>query len=134
MPDETWAIAWNEDLWLWEVRTASGKPVADMIQAKETAEHIVALHNADLAGRLLPEGGETRTEWGVHWHVSGEGGIAMSEGRFGWRDAAERRGRERVGQYGITRYSVHRREHRDFGEQGTFVGPWVAVDQETTDG
>lgn len=106
MPDltERWVASQNTDVGGWQVRTASGGPVADMVLTEEYARRIADLHNAagggrdltateivarvlhasglisewdDLyedaaadvaealraAGRLLPEGGETRTEW-----------------------------------------------------------------------
>lgn len=71
-----------------------------------------------LAGRLLPEGGETREEWRVRWGDDLEFDAAADSAkhaatfvkdycaRYGERAVAERR----------------------------YVGPWVAVDQEPTDG
>lgn len=85
------------------------------------------------AGRLLPEGGETRTEWAVWWHAGDSDGVVLSERQFGWRDKAERRGQERIGQYGITRFTLQRREHRIFEDGSSWTGPWVAVDQPKED-
>src|SRR4051812_45170643 len=79
------------------------------------------------AGRLLPEGGETRTEWEVRWYSGPDDGIALHEQRLGSRRDAEVRGPQRVGQYGITRYSVHHREHRIFEDGSSWTGPWVEV-------
>lgn len=60
------------------------------------------------AGLLLPPGGEKRDEWAVWWH-SATGGIAMSRYEFGSRGRAEEVATKRIGQYGITHHSLHRR-------------------------
>lgn len=85
------------------------------------------------AGRLLPEGGETRTEWEVRWHSGPDDGICMEERYHASRASAETTGPTRIGQYGITRYSVHHREHRIFDDGSSYSGPWVAVDQPKED-
>jgi hypothetical protein len=84
-----------------------------------------------LDGRLLPEPVETGVEWSVDWHADGEG-IVLSESGFGCRAEAEKRGRERIGEYGITRYTLHRREHRRFADHSSWSGPWVPADPPVT--
>lgn len=79
------------------------------------------------AGRLLPDGGETRTEWEVRWHSGPDDGICMEERYHASRASAETVGPTRIGQYGITRYSIHRREHRIFEDGSSWSGPWVEV-------
>jgi len=79
------------------------------------------------AGRLLPDGGETRTEWEVWWHVGDEGGIALSERHLASREQAEQRGRKRIGEYAITRFTIHCRDHLIFADGSSFTGPWVEV-------
>jgi hypothetical protein len=100
-------------------------PCADSVS--ESGRVLKFLANA---GRLLPQGGETRTEWEVRWHIGPDDGIALHEQRLGSRRDAEVRGPQRVGQYGITRYSVHHRGHRIFEDGSSWTGPWVEVTDE----
>lgn len=79
------------------------------------------------AGRLLPPDAEHREEWEVRW-LSDRGGICMHERHLISRASAEELGPARVGEYGITSYSVHRRTHRIFGDGSSFTGPWVEVE------
>lgn len=86
------------------------------------------------AGRLLPEGGETRTEWGCEdnwppgrgWQVDP---VSVTE----LRNVAERYAAMYSGNSEIEHRLV-RHEVRDFPDRSIFTGPWVAVDQEATDG
>lgn len=82
------------------------------------------------AGRLLPWGGETRTEWKVLWHGDDGDSIRNYQHHVATREDADVLGAQKVGKYGITRYSVHRRDHRIFDDGSAWVGPWVAVDPE----
>lgn len=67
------------------------------------------------AGRLLPEGGQTRTEWGMRDRT---GKVYPARG--------EQDARELASTYEACDVQVVR--------QLIFTGPWVAVDQEATDG
>lgn len=67
------------------------------------AEH--RLHRADavlgvLDGRLLPDGGETREEWGVWWHADSANGIVLDAHQLRSRDEAQRVGEWRPGRAG----------------------------------
>jgi hypothetical protein len=136
---ERWYAHPNDIIGGWSVLTVDRPPstlshagdgweVATFVSEAD-ARRIVDLHNADLDGRLLPDGGRTRTEYEVRWHDDDGGGILMDERHFPSRAAAERRGPERIGEYGITRYSVHRRQHLIFEDGSSYSGPWVeAVD------
>lgn len=76
--------------------------------AGRVVDHLTA------AGRLLPEGGETRTEWGVRWHgmdvqpAAGRHAATRSSATFGNAIAV-------------------RRETRRWPDGRTFTGPWVEV-------
>lgn len=84
-----------------------------------------------LAGRLLPVQTETRTEWGVWWHAGRPDGIVLDEYRIGSQMRAERRAKERLGEYGIDGYTIIRREHRQFADDSSWTGDWVKVSTET---
>lgn len=86
---------------------------------EEDARRIAALHNADLAGSLLPEGGETCTEWGPRCSDPSHGGLLFVH--------EEMVAREAVDGYGA------RREVREWPDGSSFTGPWVAVDQPKKD-
>ena len=90
---------------------AGRRLVADFASEAD-ARRIVDLHNADLAGRLLPDGGETRTEWEVRWGDD----LDLSHTVDGAEHAAVFV--ERMRAVGLRAQSRQRT-----------VGPWVAVDQ-----
>lgn len=75
------------------------------------------------AGRLLPGGGQTLVEWGVR-NANGWGAWAPNAPR---RESAEYHA-ERLGR------QLVRREVQQFADGSSYSGPWVAVDQEATDG
>jgi ribosome modulation factor len=81
-------------------------------------------------GRLLPALVETTTEWGVWWHGDNPDGIVLTEYRIGWRDHAERRAKERIGEYGITSFTVVCCEHRKFADRSVWIGGWVKAPAE----
>lgn len=83
-------------------------------------------------GRLLPVDAEHREEWAVHW-LGERGGIAMVDAQLASRRQAEELGPQRVGMYNITGYSLHRRVHQRFADGSTLIGPWVEVDENTTE-
>lgn len=99
------------------------------------ATQAVALVQGALAaaGRLLPAPTEVRIEYGVLWHSGDSDGIVLSADRLGSLDEAHRCGQERIGEYGITRYSVRRCEHRKYADGSTWVGPWVPVEPESAE-
>lgn len=83
------------------------------------------------AGRLLPEGGQTRTEWGVRSPKEKDylvDGFDPDEALF-WARREVRILRDRDQEAALIRRSTHA-----WPDGTTFTGPWVAVDQEATDG
>lgn len=80
------------------------------------------------AGRLLPEGGQTRTEWGVR--STGDYAVDCTDADEAHRWAARdvrilcERGRDAT---------LIRRSVQEWPDGSTLTGPWVAVDQEATD-
>jgi hypothetical protein len=83
------------------------------------------------AGLLLPEGAGTRIEWGVTWHADDPDGIRMWQGGMTHRAEAEQRALSKLGEYGITRYRLQTREHRDFADGSCLSGPWSPIPPET---
>jgi ribosome modulation factor len=81
-------------------------------------------------GRLLSKPVETTTEWGVWWHGDDPDGIVMTEERMGSRQRAETVGAERIGQYGITSFTVRCCEHRKFADRSVWIGGWVKAPAE----
>lgn len=86
-----------------------------------------ALDALAAAGRLLPEPTETRTEWGIWWYGPIGDGIRLTQDKFSSRQAAEEHAPTRVGDYGITRYEIRRREHRYFADHSSWSGDWVVA-------
>lgn len=100
MTDETWYAHPNDLIGGWSVLNRNhppsrlnratdpdGREVATFMSEAD-ARRIAELHNAEVAGRLLPDGGETRTEWGVRSRA-GEVSPAFDEADA--RDLAARR-------------------------------------------
>lgn len=75
------------------------------------------------AGRLLPEGGQTRGEWLVRWDedLEFEHLVGSREAATAFVDGMRRGG---------CRAAVESREVREFDDGSSFTGPWVAVDPE----
>lgn len=89
-----------------------------------TAEACAVLDALAAAGLLLPEGAETRTEWGVWWYGPIGDGIRLTQDKFASRAAAGQHAPTRIGDYGITRYEIRRRIHRVFPDGSSWSGPW----------
>lgn len=84
-----------------------------------------------LAGRLLPEGGETIVETEVVWLKDGrERDTHTYENLTDEYWAGELAAAMK---YGVDLGPRRRREVRQWPDGSTLVGPWVAVDQEATD-
>lgn len=78
------------------------------------------------AGLLVPEEAERRTEWAVWWLGPG-GGIRLSQEHLTSQTEAEQVAATRIGDYGIVRWELRYREHRDFADGSCLSGPWSAV-------
>lgn len=91
----------------------------------------MALKVIEAAGRLLPVPVETRTEYEVRWHAGDSDAIRSHQRHLTSVREAHEFGPDRIGQYGITRYTVWRREHRIFADHSSWTGLWVAVDPDT---
>lgn len=78
------------------------------------------------AGLLLPTDGETREEWGVWWHGLTADGICLSEEHLRSKEEAEKRGHERIGDYGIRGFTTVRRIHIRY-ETGDWSSCWERV-------
>lgn len=89
-----------------------------------------ALDALAAAGRLLPEGAETRTEWAVWW-LGPSGGIRLSQEHLTSRTEAEQMAPDRIGKYGIVRWELRYRELHDFADGSCLSGPWSAVPPES---
>lgn len=82
---------------------------------------------ADLLAEL--GGGEERTEFEVRWHGPGDGdGIRMDRRHIASRERADEIGPTKVGEYGITRWTVWRRLHRIYADGSSWTGPWTRSD------
>lgn len=77
-------------------------------------------------GLLLPEGTEQRTEWGVWWLGPGDG-IRLTKEHLTSREEAEQTAAVHVGEYGIVRWELRRREHRLFADGSCWSGPWSPI-------
>jgi hypothetical protein len=80
-------------------------------------------------GLLLPEGAEQRTEWAVWW-LGPSSGIRLTKEHLTSREEAEQTVPIRIGQYGIDRWELRYREHRDFTDGSCWSGPWSPVPPE----
>lgn len=101
--------------------------------------HLVAA--IDLLGKQLAAfvSTSTRVEWGASCHMAGspDDVTSMVGNQFVSRNEAARWGVEQVGQYGIVRYTIWRREHYTMPDGCPFVsasGPWVRDTGETPTG
>ncbi len=77
------------------------------------------------AGRLLPDGGETHTEWVARWGVDleFEHPLDSREHADNFVDGGLRCG---------TRVAVEQREVREWPDGSVFTGPWVEVTDAST--
>lgn len=72
---------------------------------------------------------ELRTEYAIWWHSDGDDdAIRLSEHQIGYLSRALRRGPERVGEYGITHFTIRFRHHVIFTDHSTWISPWEPVD------
>lgn len=100
----------------------------------EAARRVLAAAAADHA-LILPTPDETRTEYGVWWHAGDPArpgytdAIRTSEYHFASRAAAVERARKRIGQYGITGFTIVRREHQTWNDPDN---PLVALSSNWT--
>lgn len=81
------------------------------------------------AGLLLPEPTDLRTEWAVWW-LGPNGGIRLSQEHLTSQTEAEQVAATRIGEYGIVRWELRYREHRDFADGSCLSGPWVPITPE----
>lgn len=101
-------------------------------------EDLRAIVDAALAwlaerGRLTPDGAQVGEQWEARCHGDDSDGIRLhSQYAEPSREQAEEWAREQIGRYGITRYTVRRREVRRWPDGSSWTGPWVAVAEETT--
>lgn len=75
---------------------------------------------------IIPEPDETRYEWGIWWHSGDLDGIVLSKSQFGTRERAVARADSRIGEYGITSYTIVRRQHHlwNSGEVASLSTDW----------
>jgi hypothetical protein len=85
-------------------------------------------------GLLLPEGAEQRTEWGVWWYGLVGNGIHLTREGFTSKHIAEDYAPSRIGDYGITRYEIWKREHRNWADGSSWSGPWSPIPPEPKEG
>jgi hypothetical protein len=81
-----------------------------------------------LRDRLLPEATQTSTEWGVWWHGTDPHGICLTSEHLRDRTQAEKVAVEKVGQYGITGYTLVSCEHRRYADGSTWISAWRRVE------
>jgi hypothetical protein len=86
----------------------------DSVEMEDWDEHMARVALAALAGRLLPAGGQTRTEWG-RTNPVGEVYLCCLP--------------RQVGVYGCTPHHSHRRVVTAFPDERELVGPWVNVEE-----
>lgn len=104
----------------------AGNPAAGMdVDPRDLFAAAAVLGGLAQHGRLLPEPAEVRTEYGVWWHAGDSDGIRLDQERLRSPEEAHEEGRSRIGQYDITRYTVHWREHRMYADGSSWSGPWV---------
>lgn len=103
--------------------------VADVKQVLATLAAYGDPHaEALLAGREVGAPCRTSTEYSVRWHTSDDmTGILMDRGQMPSLATACREGAAKIGKYGITCFSVHRCEHRQWDDGSTWIGPDVFV-------
>lgn len=84
------------------------------------------LNTAARQALILPPPAEVRAEWGIWWHAGNPDGIALSECHFGSRGRAVTRAESRIGEYGITSYTIVRRDHYiwDTGNLASLSTDW----------
>lgn len=79
----------------------------------------------------MPDDCEVGTEWEVRWYGTDDpDGIRLSQRHLQSRAQADNIAPTRLGEYGITRWSIHYRHHWSFGDgdqRCTFSGPTVRV-------
>jgi len=122
---ETWYAQPNDLIGGWAVMNRDHSPgqldrAADpdarevcTFMSEADARRIAELHNADVAGRLLPDGGETRAEWGPRCpDPSHLGRLFVHE--------------EMVSRRQVDGYRA-RREVREWSDGSSWTGPWVEV-------
>ena len=118
----------------WAARNSCGPDNCPGAAVCVYAEHLspepfrAALDALAAAGRLLPEATQESTEWGVWWHATDPEGIVMTDYQHPRREQAERTAKERIGQYGITGYSLVKCEHRRHADGSTWTSAWDRVE------
>jgi hypothetical protein len=108
-------------------KTAGRKELLDATRAELLAE---LDHTRQLAGAAF-DGvvADVQHEYEVLWHGDGDDNtILMSEAKIGYLSRALRRGPERVGEYGIIRFTVDYCVHVKFAEGSTWISGWQPVD------
>jgi hypothetical protein len=114
-------VEWNGSHW-------------DSLRDAYRADAVSALDALAAAGALLPEGAEQRTEWGVWWYGLVGNGIHLTREGFTSKRMAEDYAPSRIGDYGITRYEIWKREHRNWADGSSWSGPWSPIPPEPKDG
>ena len=120
----------------WENRAVPTTPAAIVVDELHRAivpigaEHLAVRIVDALREHLLPDPERTRTEYEVHWHAGGDG-IVLDQAHLISEAEAHKIGATRIGQYGITRYTIHRREHRNYPDGSTWTSPWQTVTDTT---
>lgn len=92
----------------------------------------LAYHRPEL---LLGQADEETQEFGVLWHgedpyANPDAGIRMHESRIGFLNRAVALGEEKIGQYGITHFTVEKRVHRSYPNGGSWSGPWQKLSRD----
>lgn len=83
-------------------------------------------------GRLIPDGAEVTEQWEAWCHGDDSDGIRHgSEYAEASRERAEEWARQQIGRYGITRYTIVRRECRSWPDGTVLTTPWVPVPEES---
>lgn len=105
-----------------------GKPGATVEDLTAVLQQVALLAEHAVAGKTTT----VHAEYKVLWHGDDDDAIRMSEHQIGYLSRALRRGPARIGEYGITRFTVQFRTHVAFGDGSTWISGWESVDYRGT--
>jgi len=128
-----------------EISPAIDQPALDVYTELRTlftnlagGPHLPLSHTADqvanIAAMALRSAGllpqpvvEAHAEFMVRWHAEDPTGIRMNERHLATAEEAHHLGPQRLGQYGITQYTVWTRRHHLLADGASWVSGWTEV-------
>lgn len=107
--------------------------VQEAVELAYRRGHEAAIEALSAAGRLLPEGGETREEWTATMRANATDRRQPSRATRRFTSPSDAAAWA-LGFADGGQLLLWRRDRREWQDGTALTGPWVAVDQETTDG